>query len=72
MDSSFLGTLPPTKTIWKGLTVKTRTEVFLQLILPGDRDSNLEEADRIASMLLDNTESLAVSVKLEQVDNDGN
>jgi hypothetical protein len=51
---------------------KPRTEVFVQFILPGSRDDNLEEADRIASMILDSSDALAVSLKLEQVDDGGN
>jgi hypothetical protein len=52
--------------------MKPRTEVFVQFILPGSRDDNLEEADRIANMILDSSDALAVSLKLEQVDDGGN
>jgi hypothetical protein len=52
--------------------MKPRTEVFVQFILPGSRDDNLEEADRIASMILDSSDALAVSLKLEQVDGESN
>jgi hypothetical protein len=52
--------------------MKPRTEVFVQFILPGSRDDNLEEADRIASLILDSSNALAVSLKLEQVDDGGN
>ncbi len=51
---------------------KPRTEVFVQFILPGSRDDNLEEADRIASMILDTSNALAVSLKLEEVDGEAN
>jgi hypothetical protein len=53
-------------------TMKPRTEVFVQFILPGSRDDNLEEADRIANQILDTSDALAVSLKLEQVDDGGN
>jgi hypothetical protein len=52
--------------------MKPRTEVFVQFILPGSRDDNLEEADRIANMILDSSDALAVSLKLEQVDGEAN
>jgi hypothetical protein len=37
-----------------------------------DETPLLEETDRLASMLLDNSDALAVSVKLEQVDDESN
>jgi hypothetical protein len=52
--------------------MKPRTEVFVQFILPGSRDDNLEEVDRVANWILDNTDALIVSTKPEEVDDGGN
>jgi hypothetical protein len=49
-----------------------RTECFVQFILPGSRDDNLEEVDRVANWILDNTDALIVSTKPEEVDDGGN
>lgn len=47
--------------------MKKRTEVFIQFMLDGDRDDNLETADKVAQWIMDYCAD-AVSVKLEQVD----
>jgi hypothetical protein len=52
--------------------MKPRTEVFVQFILPGSRDDNLEEANQISNWILDNTNAIVCSLKLEQVDDGGN
>jgi hypothetical protein len=41
--------------------MKPRTEVFVQFILPGSRDDNLEEADRIANQILDTSDAGCVA-----------
>lgn len=49
-----------------------RTEVFIQFIMPGDRDDYLELPAKVAQILWDHYGADPVSVKLESVDDDEN